>query len=203
MKKLTDEQPEQLPDEGFGTLKRRRIWADISGGNLTAEELFERFADDFNEVTPGILDAGAEPGTESDLVKGRTITMSLPMRGNIQVKVEEITPRKATLVTLAGHPLAGAVRFLSEQRGRQVRFEAQIFDRPASLPDWLAMKTPGESLQPRTWEGLVERMVQETGGTAPDGIEQTEDCLDEHQADLIDDWLRDLLMERKRRGSGA
>jgi NADH dehydrogenase len=198
LKKLADSQPEQLPHEGIGTLKRKRIWADIAGSRLSPEELFDRLRRDFNEATPGIVDAKVEPGTECALDEGATITMSLPLRGNIQVRVQEVTPVKATLVTLAGHPLAGAVRFLAEQRGDKVRFETQVYDRPASLPDWFAMKTVGESLQSRTWEGLMERMIRESGGTAPKGIEQTEEDLDEQQAERIEDWLRDLVNERKR-----
>jgi uncharacterized protein YbjT (DUF2867 family) len=198
LKKLADAQPEQLPDEGVGTLKRKRIWADISGSRLSPEELFERFRRDFNEATPGIVDAEVEPGTSCELEIGETITMSLPLRGNIQVRVQEMTPMKATLVTLSGHPLAGAVRFLSEQRGDQVRFETQVYDRPASLSDWFAMKTVGESLQSRTWEALVQKMIDESGGVAAKGIQQTEEDLDEHQAERIEDWLRDLVNERKR-----
>ena len=198
LKKLADSQPEQLPDEGIGTLKRKRIWADVSGSRFSPEELFERFRRDFNDVTPGIVDATTEPGTLCDLEKGATLTMSLPIRGNIQVRVQEVTPIKATLVTLEGHPLAGAVRFLSEPRGDKVRFEVQVYDRPASLPDWFVMKTVGDSVQTRTWESLVERMVEESGGSAPGGVQHTEDALDEDQANRIEDWIRDLVMERKR-----
>ncbi len=198
LKKLADSQPEQLPDEGIGTLKRKRIWADISGSSVSPEELFERFRRDFNDVTPGIVDAKTEPGTRRDLENGATLTMSLPIRGNIQIRVQEVTPIKATLVTLEGHPLAGAVRFLSEPRGDKVRFEVQVYDRPASLPDWFVMKTVGDPVQRRTWESLVERMVEESGGSAPGGVQHTEDALDEDQANRIEDWIRDLVMERKR-----
>ena len=198
LKKLADAQPEQLPDEGVGALKRKVLLADISGSKLTAEELFEKFRQDFNEATPGIVDARTEPGTRCDLEEGATITMSLPLRGNVQVRVQELTPRKATLVTLKGHPLAGAVRFLSEARGDKVRFEVQVFDRPASLTDWLAMKTVGDAMQTRTWESLIEKMIEESGGVAPNGIEEEEADLDEHKTELIEDWLRDLIMERTR-----
>jgi nucleoside-diphosphate-sugar epimerase len=201
LKKLADAQPEQLPEDGVGTVKQKRIWADISGSKLTPEELFERFREDFNEATPGIVDAEVEPGTRCDLEEGVTITMSLPLRGNIQVRVEELTQYKATLVTLKGHPLAGAVRFLSESRGDLVRFEVQVYDRPASIMDWLAMKTIGESMQARTWKSLVEKMVEESGGAAAKGIQEDEHDLDLHKAELIDGWLRDLILERKREAS--
>jgi len=198
LKKLADAQQEQLPEEGIGTLKRRRIWADISGSRLTPEELFERFRGDFNDATPGIVEAESEPGTRCELVQGATLTMSLPVRGNIQVRVQEITPRKATLVTLSGHPLAGAVRFLAEQRGNQVRFETQVYDRPASLPDWLAMRTAGDAVQARTWDDLVQRMVRESGGTAPKGVEHEEEAMEDQQAERIEHWVRDLVMARRR-----
>lgn len=198
LKKLADAQPEQLPNEGMGALRRKRVWADIGGSRLTPEELFERFRRNFDEATPGVMDAQTEPGTRCDLEPGVTLTMSLPLRGNIQVRVQEVTERKATLVTLRGHPLAGAVRFLCEQRGDKVRFETQVYDRPASLPDWFVMRTVGDSLQSRTWEGLIDRMIVESGGDAPRGIEHSEEDLDEDQGDLVEDWLRDLVMQRKR-----
>ncbi len=198
LKKLADAQPEQTPDEGVGSLKRKRIWADISGSKYSAEQLFDRFRRDIDEATPGILDAKTEPGTRCVLEEGATITMSLPVRGNVQVRVQELTERRATLVTLAGHPLAGAVRFLCEERGDHVRFETQVYDRPANIIDWLAMKTVGDSMQGLTWEGLVERIVSESGGTAPKGVEQEEETLDEPQAELIETWVKELVMERKR-----
>jgi NADH dehydrogenase len=198
LKKLADDQPEQFPDEGFGSLKRKRIWADISGSAFGPEELFELFREDFDEATPGIVDAHTEPGTRTDLESGVTITMSLPVRGNVQVRAQEVTPVKATLVTLAGHPLAGAVRFLCEQRGDKVRFEVQVYDRPASLADWFAMKTVGDAAQARTWEGVVQRMIDDSGGTAANGIQHSEDTLDEDQTERIEEWIRDLVAERKR-----
>ena len=199
LKKLADAQPEQLPgDTGIGSLRRKRLWADISGSRLSPEELFERFRRDFNEATPGIVNAETEPGTSTALEPGETITMSLPLRGNIQVRAQEVTPIKATLVTLEGHPLAGGVRFLSEQRGDQVRFEVQVYDRPANIADWFAMKALGDAVQTRTWEAVIQRMIDESGGSAPAGIQENEEALDENQTDRIEDWLRDLVMERKR-----
>ena len=198
LKKQSDVQHEQLPDEGVGALRRKRIWADISGSTLTPEQLFETFRSDFDEATPGIVNASAEPGPRAELEPGTTLTMSLPARGNVQVRAQEVTPVKATLVTLEGHPLAGAVRFLSEQRGDRVRFEVQVYDRPASIADWFAMKTVGDKVQASAWESVVERMVQESGGTAPGGIEHREEDLDDDKTDLIEDWIRDLVTERKR-----
>ena len=201
MKKIADSQSEQLPDDGIGTLKRKRMWAEVSGSRLTPEELFERFRVDFSEATPGVVEATTDAGARGTLEPGATITMSLPVRGKVQVRVQELTPRKATLVTLKGHPLAGAVRFLSEQRGDRVRFEVQVYDRPASLPDWFVMRTVGKPMQGRTWDSLIEKMIEESGGSAPNGIEHTEEPLDEAKAEFVDGWLRELVMERRRASS--
>ena len=195
---LADSQLENLPDSGVGSLKRKRFWADIRGSALAPEEVFERFRARFGEVTPWHMDLEAEPGTPTALEEGATLTMSLPVRGNIQVRVQELTPRTAVLTTLKGHPLAGAVRFLVETRGECTRFEVQVYDRPANIVDWIAMRTVGDTLQSKTWEGLVEAIITESGGTAPDGVQREEETLDTDQAGRIEDWIRELVIERQR-----
>ena len=198
LRRLADEQPEILPEEGVGDLQRKLFWADIVNSSLSAEELFERFRTRFDELTPWHLDLKTEPGTPTTLEEGATLTMSLPFRGNIQVRVAELTPRSAVLATLRGHPLAGAVRFLSEQRGDTLRFEVQVYDRASNPVDWLAMRTVGDSLQSQTWRSLVEKVVLESGGTSPDGVQAHEETLPPDQADRVDDWVRELVMARRR-----
>lgn len=195
---LADDQPEILPAEGVGELVRKLFWVDITGSALTAEQLFERFRTKFGDLTPWHLDLNAEPGTPSSLEPDATLTMSLPLRGNIQVRVEELTPRTAVLATLRGHPLAGAVRFLCEQRGEGLRFEIQVYDRASNPLDWLAMRTIGDTLQSQTWHSLVEAMIAESGGAAPDGVNHEEETLPPDQAEGVDAWIRDLVMSRRR-----
>ena len=195
---LADAQPEQTPDEGVGALRRKRFWIDIAGSPLTAEQLFSRFRGRFAELAPAQMDVRAEPGAPTVLNKGTTLTMALPVRGNVQVRVEQLTPTKATLVTLAGHPLCGAVKFLAEQRGDFLRFEIQVYDRPANLADWLAMRIVGEGLQAQTWETLIEARVVESGGTARGVVQHEEEDLDQDQAEIVEDWVKELVMERKR-----
>ncbi len=197
LRKLADMQPEQTPDMGVGSLKRKRFWVDIGGSALTPEELFARFRLRFADLTP-LLDLRAEPGTPAILSNGNTLTMALPVRGNVQVRVEQLTDTSATLVTLAGHPLAGAIRFLAERRGDLLRFEVQVYDRPANLADWFAMRTVGEGVQASAWESLVQAMVKEAGGIAVGPIQHEETYLDEQQAERIEQWVRDIVMGRKR-----
>jgi hypothetical protein len=197
LRKLADMQPEQTPDKGVGSLKRKRFWVDIGGSVLTPEELFERFRLRFGDLTP-LLDLRAEPGTPAILSKGNTLTMALPVRGNVQVRVEQLTDTSATLVTLAGHPLAGAIRFLAERRGDLIRFEVQVYDRPANIADWFAMRTVGEGLQASAWDGLVRAMVEESGGIAVGAVQHEDTYLDEQQTERVEQWVKDVVTERKR-----
>jgi NADH dehydrogenase len=128
--------------------------------------------------------------------------MGLPVRGNVQVRVEKLTPNEAVLVTVAGHPLAGAIRFLSEQISDRIRFQVQIYDRPANLADWFVMRTVGEGIQASSWEELLEAVVAESGGAAVSPIKYEEESLTEDRALLVEAWLKDLITERKR-GSQA
>lgn len=196
--KLADAQPEKLPSEGVGRLFRRRYWADIVGSRYTPDELFALLRRHFATLTPDTMDVGAEPGTPTSIEQGATITMALPLRGNVQVRAEEITDRTMTLVTLEGHPLAGAIRFLFEERGDAVRFEVQSYDRAGSTIDRVAMSTIGRFLKSGTWGALVERMVEVSGGRAPEGVQRESEALDEEQAAKVEEWVEEIVVERKK-----
>ena len=204
LRRLADTQPEQLPQDGVGSLERNRFWADVEGSRLSPEELMHRLAERFDELTPWLMDLKAEPGTPRHLEAGLTLTMELPMSRRVQVRVMEMTPRRITLVTLRGHPLAGAVRFLAETRGDRLRFEVQAYDRSSNTADWLVMHPFGARMQEVNWSALVERMVEETGGRAPDGVQHEEDTLEGEQAREVEGWLTELVRARRRaeRGDG-
>ena len=198
LRKLADSMPVQTPGDGVGALKRKRFWVDIAGAAFSPEELFARFRVRFGELTPLSMNVRAEPGTPTMLERGTTVTMALPVRGNVQVRVERLTPNEAVLVTVAGHPLAGAIRFLSEQVGDLVRFQVQLYDRPANLADWVVMRAVGESVQARSWESLLEAIVAESRGAGASPIQHEEENLDEHKAELVEAWLKELIVERAR-----
>jgi uncharacterized protein YbjT (DUF2867 family) len=195
---LADALPELTPKEGVGEMKRKQFWADIVGAPYTPEGLFEMFRANFNELTPMHLPVGVEPGTMAAIEQGATLTMSMPARGTVQVRVEEINERRMTLVTVEGHALAGAVRFLTEQRGDAVRFQIEVYDRPASVVDWVMMHPIGDSVQSRTWEETVERVVLASDGLAVNGVEKSETVLDPQKAGEIEDWVEFLVADRKR-----
>jgi uncharacterized protein YbjT (DUF2867 family) len=198
LRKLADLQPEQLPHTGVGPLKRKRYWADIEGSDYGPESLFDLFRASFDKVTPVFVDAAAELRTTGLILDGETITLALPMRGHVQVRVAGLESRRATLLTLEGHPLAGAVRFLSEPRGRAVRFQVEVYDRAANVLDLIAMRMLGDRLQNHTWTDVVERMVALSGGAARDGVQHDAATLDEEEAGAIEAWLEELVIERKR-----
>jgi NADH dehydrogenase len=203
LRKLADALPEQFPDDGVGGFKRKRFWADIAGCRLRAEAMITHLREHFSTVTPFFLGVGAEPGTAEVPELGATVTMSLPLRGTVQVRVDELTPTRMTLITLQGHPLAGAVRFKAEPRGDTVRFEIELFDRASNVVDWVAMSTVGASLQNRTWTSIVEQMVEASGGTTPAGCEHETTSLSDEDAEEVGSWLKRMVAERRRAGHEA
>ena len=198
LRKLAEVQPEQLPSEGVGSLKRKRFWADIVGAAHSPDTLFTLFRTHFDDVTPVFVDAKAEPRSNDVLDEGETVTLALPMRGHVQVRCASLEPRRVTLLTLEGHPLAGAVRFLCEPRGSAVRFQVEVYDRPANVIDFLAMRTVGDRLQDHTWSHVVDKVIQISGGTAPQGIESESASLDDDEAKAIEKWVEEIALSRKR-----
>ena len=197
LRALADAGPELLPDEGVGTLQRKRYWADIEGGRFDADQLFDYLRTHFDDLMPRLVETNVEPGTACRIEQGETLTLGLPLRGHVQVRVGEVAEHGFTLLTLEGHPLAGAVRMLVEVRGAAVRFEVQVYERAASVVDLLMMRTLGGRLQDATWSQLVRNVVEASGGRTRD-VEHTRDDLDDQQADKIETWVRSLTLALRR-----
>jgi uncharacterized protein YbjT (DUF2867 family) len=195
---VADAQEEQLPDEGVGALTRKRYWADIEGSRRDPDELLEYVRTHLADLTPSFIGVGAEPGTPSVLEDGATLTLSLPLRGHIQVRVAEASDRRITLLTLSGHPLAGAVRLLFEYHGADVRFEVQAYDRPANTVDFVAMRTIGDFVQNRAWAAVVQNVVRASGGEARDGVQSESRALSRDESRSVESWLDALVTKMKR-----
>jgi hypothetical protein len=90
------------------------------------------------------------------------------------------------------------VRLLSEERGERIRFEVQVYDRPATLVDLLVMRPLGEALQANAWDQVVTAVVEASGGRAANGVEHDEAALDDEQAERVDEWLTELVMRQRR-----
>jgi uncharacterized protein YbjT (DUF2867 family) len=203
LKRLASSLQPQLPSQGWGALKRQRYWADIHGSRYTADELFERFRTNFREFLPeDLLRVGAEPDTPDTLEDGATLALAIPIRGNIQVRVAEVEKGAVTCATLEGHALSGAIRFLARERPGYLRFEIRSYTRAASLVDLLGMATVGRQLQKATWVGVLEQVVEFSGGDAPDGVQTASTELSDAAAQKVERWSEQLAVESQKDSPG-
>jgi nucleoside-diphosphate-sugar epimerase len=197
---LANSLPEQLPSEGVGKLQRKRYWADIRGSRLGADALFRLVQEEFDTLPPEVLlEVGVEPGTQTALKEDATLSLAIPLRGTIQVRVEEVTPRSATCVTLEGHPLSGVIRFAVEERESLLRFEVRSFTRAAALVDMIGINTVGKPMQRAAWKAVVEEVVRRSGGEAVDGVHAEDDTLDDEEAAVVERWAEELVLARQHR----
>lgn len=197
---LADALPETLPSEGTGTLHRQRYWADITGSQLTADQLFEVVRTEFYNLAPsGLLEVGAEPGSRTAMEEGATLTLEIPLRGHIQVRCVDTSDRTITMVTLEGHPLAGVIRFdVQDAPGDSLRFEVRSFTRSADLIDRIGMRTFGQVAQRATWRSVVSAVVDRSGGTSPDGVQEEEVSLHGKDAEDVENWVEEVVMRFRR-----
>lgn len=195
--RLVDIQPEQMLGDGVGALERKLFWVDVRGARTDAVGLMATLKSRINDIMP--IDFAAEPGAPEALTDGATMTAALPLRGTIQMRVEEEGDRRVTLATLLGHPIAGVVSFATSDRpDGALRFEVVIHWQAATRPDWLLLKTAGAPLQNANWKTVVQRMVELSGGHASDEVRSEASVLEGREARRVTDWMRSLVVDRKR-----
>jgi nucleoside-diphosphate-sugar epimerase len=188
---LADAMPEQTPDEGVGRLQRRRFRVDIRDSLMEKEALFRDFLDNFAAIAP--FDAAAEPGAPTRLEPDATLTLQIPARGHVQVRVVDIDDCAVTLATLEGHPLAGVVRFHFAPVDDVIRFTIDVVERPASRFDQISMAIIGTAAQKRTWTQLADNVLARSGGTAEDGVTEESWSLDDDAAEPLEEWVKSLI----------
>ena len=205
LERLTDLTPEQLPGEGLGATERSVYSAHIQGSRFTPERLLDEVCTHFPELLP--IEMTAEPGSATALAPGATLTGNLPGRGHFQVRVLERDADRVTLVTLAGHPLAGVLIFSAHASPAGIRFAIETVSQASNVFDWLALHTFGGTIQQQNWRAVVRRVVELSGGSAPDGVAcQREhlsaddtDALAAHLTQRIDELQRHELERAARR----
>lgn len=202
LRRLANEQPAQLPSAGVGTLARKRFWVDVRGGRFDADALFDHLREHFAELLPATVELKPDEHGSTRIEEGATLTLEIPLRGHVQVRVAEVDERRITLLTVAGHPIAGAVRFLVEPRGDAVRFEIQVFDRPASMVDQLLMLAAGGFLQRAAWIALATNVARAAHGHASQ-VQTSEEALDEHETELINRWATELSVQLSRNATSS
>ncbi len=195
LRMLADALPEQLPEDGVGSMEHKRFWADISGGNHPPASLMRIFRERITEIMP--IEFAAEPGAATKVELGATMTGAIPMRGNIQVRVEVVEPERVVLATLEGHPLAGIVEFSARKEGASIRFAVDVYARAANVFDLVAMKTVGAPAQSSNWRTVVERMIEISGGTSA-GVETEVRTLDDAEAARAERGIRSMVQARQR-----
>jgi nucleoside-diphosphate-sugar epimerase len=204
LRQLAGSLPEQSPTSGYGPLHRQRYWADIRDCAISADDLFEMICRDFDSLTPNsAVRLGVEPDSPITIEEGATLTMDVPVRGHVQVRVEEVTDRTITMMTVEGHHLAGVIRFLVREIRDIVRFEVRSYSRASRLVDSLGMAAVGRRLQKMTWKSMVEEVVARTGGSAPEGVRDEGHPLSEREALRVERWFDEWLMRRRREGAGS
>lgn len=200
LRKLADILPEQLPEEGVGRLEHKRFWADIAGTRLSPAALMSEFRERITEIMP--IEFAAEPGAPRRVELGATLTGSLPLRGNFQVRVEVADPARVVFGTVEGHPLAGIVEFTATQTRTGIRFAVDVYARAANPFDLLAVRTIGGPAQSANWRTVVQRMIDISGGTS-EGVHEEARKLDEGEAERIETEIRSLVQARQRTESPA
>ena len=200
LRRLVDSLPEAVPSQGTGSLEHQRYWADIRGSRLTPGEIFDLVRREFYTLPPeGLVKVGVEPGSPLILDEGETLTLALPMRGNIQVRVAEARDGVITLLTVEGHPLSGAIRFVVEEReGGVIRFEIRSYTRASSLMDLVGMRTAGFLAQKANWNAVVAKVAERSGGETVDGVHDATEFLDEADARDVEKWVDELVLRLRR-----
>ena len=200
LRRLVDSLPETGITEGLGSVEFQRYWADIHGSRLSADEIFDLVRREFYTLPPeGLVKVGVEPGSPLILDEGETLTLSLPMRGNIQVRVAQARDGAITLLTVEGHPLSGAIRFLVEEReGGVIRFEIRSYTRASSMMDLVGMRTAGFLAQKANWRAVVAKVAERSGGEAPDGVRDKTGFLEEAEEAEVEKWVDDLVLSLRR-----
>jgi hypothetical protein len=146
------------------------------------------------------IEFDVEEGSAGIVECGRTLTAALPLRGHIQMRVQETEPRRITFATVEGHPIAGVVRFSSRRADEAtVRFEVEVFARSGTPFDFVALKAGGAAAQNMTWSTVCERMAERSGGAFAGGVEHEVESLADAEAHDIEAWIERLISRRERR----
>lgn len=179
--------PEQTIDEGTGRAQHRVIRARIRT-DLKADQLFVRFVNEWHQFLA--VETNVEQDEPAPLNEDDVVTLALPLKGNISVRVLEAANNAVTLATLQGHPLAGFVRFTFKDESGDVLFEVNVYDRPATAIDAVAMTLGGSYAQKSVWSETARR-VGAIGEIVEFGNE-THD-LSDRDVERVQEWVRSAL----------
>jgi NADH dehydrogenase len=194
---LADLLPEQTPGEGVGAVERSVYSAGIVGSRYTPAELLDVVCEHLSDLMP--IEFAAEPGAPTAARdEGVTMTGSIPGRGHIQVRMIERAETSATFVTIQGHPLAGVLTFAAERESPGLRFLIETVTQPANVLDWVTLRTIGGAMQSQNWRSVVRRVVDASGGAAPEGVQKHHERMGEHELQTFNQRILELVAAQKR-----
>jgi NADH dehydrogenase len=187
---------EELPlAEGVGSLEMKRFAAHIPETPHDAASLMRAFRRRFKDMMP--IDVGVEPAApDVTLETGAVLTMAMPGRGHVQVRVEDADDRHVVLATLRGHALAGVVRFRTQDFETGVRFEVLTCDAAGNAFDWVGLTLLGARLQDANWRRVVRNVVQLAGGREQD-VQMEGHKLSHAEAAEAQAWVQRLIDARR------
>jgi uncharacterized protein YbjT (DUF2867 family) len=193
--------PEVTPGEGVGTVEVKRFGTLIRGSRYDAAGLLREFRTHFADVMP--VPIGVEPALPAtELHEGETLSIALPGRGHVQIRVEEATPRHVVVGTLRGHVVAGVVRFATRDVPDGVRFEVMTCDAAANAADWLSLTLGSTRIQDANWARVVQNVVKLSGGQS-DGIEHDARRLDDDEAAAVQRWINEVIGKQSGQSAGG
>jgi NADH dehydrogenase len=199
LRRLLNELDEVTPSQGVGSVEVKRFSIDIRGSRYGAAELLLLFRTRFNEVMP--IAVGVEPAApQVELHEGAVLSMALPGRGHVQVRVEEITDHHAIVSTLRGHALAGIVRFGARTIDDGVRFEVMTCDTAANALDWLTLTLGGARIQDANWTKVVQNVAKLAGGSAG-AVEYDARKLEGEEAEHVERWIVTIIERQRTRAA--
>jgi NADH dehydrogenase len=196
--RLADSLPEKLPEDGVGAMHHKHFHADIVGSGHTTVSLMTLFRERITELMP--IEFASEPGAPTRIEQGVTMTGSLPLRGNFQVRVEVAEPARVVFGTIEGHPLAGIVEFTTAESGDAIRFAIDVFTRAGSVLDLVAERSGGSLAQTANWRAVVQNVIEASGGNSS-GTQTETKTLDEETAAGVEKRVRAMVQRRQREES--
>ncbi len=178
-----------------GPVRRTRFWARLHGAQGSAEELCRSFCNDFGELVPG----GTRLDPPGKLAEGAAL--SLPVGGGLRLHCDEIGDRRVTLTVEEAQPRAGLIRFFFDPQRSGVLFETEVLAGPAAYDRLIA--APAGAPRASVWHDVVRRVVDLSGGSAPDGVQDGHEELDEDELLQLEEELESMIRRRKRARAAA
>ena len=169
---LTDDRCQPM-ESGVGPLFHRLFAVDIDGARLSGTELLAALAADLNRAVPSEV-VGVERivGAPSDLAIGDEVVVRMPGPWNGPVRVVDTTSTSFRLATLSGHMEAGQIEFRTVPHGQSLRFEIEVWARPADRAVRLLYSRlqVGKEIQLNMWVRFCLATARLAGGRARGGV---------------------------------